>query len=76
MTQRHDGKSAGKFGKAMAAYLKALEDLVESPDSLEDVVDEGSRAVNRYIAMTAVIGDLPAVEAVRILAHATERTTG
>ena len=70
MKQRHEGKSAGKFGKAMEAYLKALDDLVDSPDPLEGVVDEGSRSVNRCIATAAVVGDLPAVEAARILAHA------
>lgn len=70
MKQRHEGNFAGKFGKAMEAYLKALDDLVDSPDPLEGVVDEGSRSVNRCIATAAVIGDLPAVEAARILAHA------
>ena len=58
MKQGHEGKSAGKFGKAMEAYLKALDDLVDSPDPLEGVVDEGSRSVNRCIATAAVIGDL------------------
>lgn len=70
MTQRQTGRARRKFGKAIETYLKALDNLVESPDPLEGLVDEGSRAVNRCMATTSVISGLPAVEAARILAHA------
>ncbi len=43
---------------------------METPDPLQGMVDEGSRMVNRCIAATAVISDLSAVEAARILSHA------
>ena len=72
--QGHEEKSArefGKeFGKTMEAYLEALDALVESPDPLESLMDEGSRAVNRCMAVTATISGLPALEAARILVQA------
>ena len=50
--------------------LNAFRNFVECPDPLDGSVDEGARAVNRCEAATALVADLPAADAVRILALA------
>lgn len=59
-----------KHKKATAALLAAIEDLVECPNPADGEVDEGTRMMNRCMAAVAVVGDLPAVDAARILAYA------
>lgn len=63
-------ESVTEFTKAMDAYLKALDALVESPDPLGILVDESSRAAKRCMAVAAAVSGLPAVEAARVLVHA------
>ena len=59
-----------KHTKAMEALLEAIGDLVECPDPMDGEVDEGTRMVNRSMAAAAVVNELPAVDAARVLAYA------
>ncbi len=72
--QGHEEESAGEFGKefakAMDAYLKALDALVESPDPLGILMGGDSRMAKRCMAVAEVVSGLPAVEAARTLVHA------
>ncbi len=54
----------------MRAMLNAFRNFVECPDPLDGSVDEGTRTMNRCEAATAMVADLPAADAVRILALA------
>ena len=63
------GESGKEFAKAMDAYLKALDTLVESPDPLGSLMGEDSR-MKRCMAVSAAVSGLPALEAARILVHA------
>ena len=54
----------------MRAMRNAFRNFVECPDPLDGSVDEGTRTVNRCEAAAVLVADLPAADAVRILALA------